>query len=161
MSQKIEEYTYIYMYVLVCAKSLQSCPTLREPMDCSPPGSSVHGILQARILERVAISFSRNIYVCVYTHAHIYRYLSTYVPNIYIYLHLFVCYYFSPVPNLEEVDWFTLNFVGLGKEENWSLTYYINKYWKATNQANKWLSKICPLLLLWQLYFHDNPGGQV
>ena len=118
MSQKIEEYTYIYMYVLVCAKSLQSCPTLREPMDCSPPGSSVHGILQARILERVAISFSRNIYVCVYTHAHIYRYLSTYVPNIYIYLHLFVCYYFSPVPNLEEVDWFTLNFVGLGKEEN-------------------------------------------
>ena len=36
-----------------------SCPTLCDPMDCSPPGSSVHGILQARILERVAISFSR------------------------------------------------------------------------------------------------------
>ena len=36
----------------------QSCPTLR-PVDCSPPGSSVHGILQARILEWVAISFSR------------------------------------------------------------------------------------------------------
>ena len=36
----------------------QSCPTLCDPMDCSPPGSSVHGILQARILERVAISFS-------------------------------------------------------------------------------------------------------
>ena len=33
------------------AKSLQSCPTLCNPMDCSPPGSSVHGILQARILE--------------------------------------------------------------------------------------------------------------
>ena len=43
----------------VCAKSLQSGPTLRDPMDCSPPGSSVHGILQARILEWVAISFSR------------------------------------------------------------------------------------------------------
>ena len=59
-------------------------------------------------------------YICVrvYTHAHIYRYLSTYVPNIYLYLHLFVGYYFSPVPNLEEVDWFTHNFVGLGKEEN-------------------------------------------
>ena len=37
----------------------QSCLTLRDPMDCSPPGSSVHGILQARILEWVAISFSR------------------------------------------------------------------------------------------------------
>ena len=37
----------------------QSCPTLCDPTDCSPPGSSVHGILQARILEWVAISFSR------------------------------------------------------------------------------------------------------
>ena len=35
----------------------QSCPTLCDPMDCSSPGSSVHGILQARILEWVAISF--------------------------------------------------------------------------------------------------------
>ena len=39
------------------AKSLQSCPTLCDPMDCSLPGFSVHGILQARTLERVAISF--------------------------------------------------------------------------------------------------------
>ena len=39
-------------------KSLQSCPTLRNPMDCSLPGFSVHGILQARTLEWVAISFS-------------------------------------------------------------------------------------------------------
>ena len=37
----------------------QSCPTLCDPMDCSPPASSVHGILQARILEGVAIFFSR------------------------------------------------------------------------------------------------------
>ena len=41
------------------AKSPQLCPTLCDPMDCSPPGSSVHGILQARILEWVAIPFSR------------------------------------------------------------------------------------------------------
>ena len=33
----------------MCAKSLQLCPTLCDPMDCSPPGSSVHGILQAGI----------------------------------------------------------------------------------------------------------------
>ena len=37
----------------------QSCPTLCDPVDCSPPSSSVHGILQARVLEWVAISFSR------------------------------------------------------------------------------------------------------
>ena len=40
------------------AKSLQSCPTLCDPRDGSPPGSSVPGILQARTLEWVAISFS-------------------------------------------------------------------------------------------------------
>ena len=40
------------------AKSLQSCPTLCDPMDCSLPSFSVHGILQARTLEWVAISFS-------------------------------------------------------------------------------------------------------
>ena len=37
----------------------QLCPTLCDPMDCSPPGSPIHGILQARLLEWVAISFSR------------------------------------------------------------------------------------------------------
>ena len=36
----------------------QSCPTLSDPTDCSPPGSSVHGIFQARVLEWVAIAFS-------------------------------------------------------------------------------------------------------
>ena len=41
------------------AKSLQSCPTLFDPMDCSPPGSSAHGIVQTRVLEWVAIAFSR------------------------------------------------------------------------------------------------------
>ena len=44
--------------VVVCAHA-QSCPTLWNPMDWSLPGSSVHGIFQARILECVAISFSR------------------------------------------------------------------------------------------------------
>ena len=37
---------------------IQSCPTLLDPMDCSLPGSSVHGIFQARVLEWVAIAFS-------------------------------------------------------------------------------------------------------
>ena len=41
------------------AKSLQSCPTLRDPIDSSPPGSAIPGILQARKLEWVAVPFSR------------------------------------------------------------------------------------------------------
>ena len=50
----------IVPYVCVLpAKSFQLCPTLCDPMDCSPPGSSVHRISQARILEWVAISSSR------------------------------------------------------------------------------------------------------
>ena len=40
------------------AKSLQSCPTLSDPMDCSPPGFSVHGIFQARVLKWGPIAFS-------------------------------------------------------------------------------------------------------
>ena len=43
----------------VCAKSLPSCPTLCNPVSCSPPGSSAHGISQARILEWVAMPSSR------------------------------------------------------------------------------------------------------
>ena len=46
---------WIFLFYLVT----KSCPTFCNPMDCSLPGSSVHGILQARILEWVAISFSR------------------------------------------------------------------------------------------------------
>ena len=50
----------IFSTVAAAAKSLQLCPTLCDPIDGSPPGSSVPGILQARILEWVAISFSNS-----------------------------------------------------------------------------------------------------
>ena len=50
--------------VYVVVQSL-SHVRLCDPMDCSPPGSSVHGILQARILEWVAIYFSREIYLYI------------------------------------------------------------------------------------------------
>ena len=46
-------------YDLLCVFATQLCPTLCDPMSCSLPGSSVHRILQARILQGVAISFSR------------------------------------------------------------------------------------------------------
>ena len=58
---KWQNLTQTQGYVLVMqshAKSLQLCPTLCDPIDCNPPGSAVPGILQARILEWVAISFS-------------------------------------------------------------------------------------------------------
>ena len=52
-------HTYLlYTAAAAAAKSLQSCPTLCDPIDGSPPGSSIHGILQARTLEWVAISSS-------------------------------------------------------------------------------------------------------
>ena len=52
---------YVCVRVCVCAhaQSLQSCLSLCDPMDYSPPGSSIYGILQARILEWVAMSSSR------------------------------------------------------------------------------------------------------
>ena len=49
----------IYVYIYVKVKVVQSCLTFCNPMDCSLSGSSVHGILQARILEWVAIPSSR------------------------------------------------------------------------------------------------------
>ena len=52
-----------------------SCPTLSDPMACSPPGFSVHGIFQARVLEWGAIAFSDiYIHVCIYMYAYIYMF---------------------------------------------------------------------------------------
>ena len=60
VSQKEKDkYHMIFLHVAAAAaKSLQSCPTLCDPIDGSPPGSAVPGTLQARTLEWVAISFS-------------------------------------------------------------------------------------------------------
>ena len=52
-------FTYEPFEAAAAANSLQSCPTLCDPRDGSPPGSPVPGILQARTLEWVAISFSK------------------------------------------------------------------------------------------------------
>ena len=52
-------YKLLISYVSYHYISAQSCPTLCDPVDLSPPGSSIHGIVQARMLEWVSISFSR------------------------------------------------------------------------------------------------------
>ena len=59
--QQSDSVIHIYVCTHVCARaqSLQSCLTLCNPLDYSPPGSSVPGILQAKILESAAISFSK------------------------------------------------------------------------------------------------------
>ena len=54
----METYTLPYMKQIQFSSVAQSCPTLQDPMDGSPPGSSIHGILQARALQWGAIAFS-------------------------------------------------------------------------------------------------------
>ena len=58
-----EQFVLFLLLKVKCkkVKVAQSCPTICDPMDCRPPGSSAHGILQASILEWVAISFSRDL----------------------------------------------------------------------------------------------------
>ena len=59
MNRNVDSYSVKCICVCVHAKLLQLCPTLCDPMDCSPPSFSVHGILPARILEWVTTSSSR------------------------------------------------------------------------------------------------------
>ena len=94
-----------YMKVKNESKDVQSCPTLSDPMDCSLPGSSIHGVFQA-ILEWGAIAFSNlhtgthiytythintkinrnmNIYTCTHTYLHTYTHKH---PLIYIPIHM-------------------------------------------------------------------------
>ena len=72
----------VCMYICVhaaAAKSLQSCPTLGHPIDGSPPGSAIPGILQARTLEWVVISFSK--YMYIYRHK----------KSVYIQIQIYLC----------------------------------------------------------------------
>ena len=70
-------------------KSLQSCPTLCNPIDGSPPGSSIHRILQARVLEWVAISFSKFLIVHPLTR-------SNKLPQISIFTAFLLIHHFNP-----------------------------------------------------------------
>ena len=74
---------YTYMYEMKWNEVAQSCPTLCNPMDCSPPGSLVHGIFQAWILEWVHIHTYTYMYIYIkhinYTHTHSHRHTHTLV----------------------------------------------------------------------------------
>ena len=56
----------------------QSCPTPSDPMDCSPPGSAIHGIFQARVLEWGAIAFS-DAYMLIHNNFHTYYVWNNYI----------------------------------------------------------------------------------
>ena len=101
---------YIYMYD---AESLQSCPTLCNPIDCSPPTSSVHGILQARTLELPCSppgksSLTPGIelvscicpYVCI--HTYIYMYICITYP---IYSGILLSYKKNEISHLQQHGW--------------------------------------------------------
>ena len=83
-----------YIQYLVRTKSLQPCPTLCDSMDCNPQGSSVHGILQAGILEWVAMPFSRDIQYLVGKESE--------KENLYLYVYIYIseslCY--TPETNI-------------------------------------------------------------
>ena len=104
----------IYRYACMCAKSLQLCLILCGLINCNPPGSSVHGILQARILEWVGLPWGifltqgsnpgllycrqilyhlshqgSSIYICIYSVIYTYTYNS----YMYIHTHIYVCIY--------------------------------------------------------------------
>ena len=86
----------------------QSCLTLSDPMDCSLPGSSVHGIFQARVLEWGAIAFS-DMYVCMCVC--IYIYICVCITHVCICVHVYVCVCGYIIPhssssgNMWEVWW--------------------------------------------------------
>ena len=70
----------------------QSCLTLSDPMDCSPPGSSIHGIFQARVLEWGTIAFSITIAGLLQKHSML---------SLYIYIYIYI-YIYNPMSCLKE-----------------------------------------------------------
>ena len=60
VAQTVKRLSTVWVKVESESEVAQSCPTLRDPMDCSLPGSSVHGIFQARVLEWGAIALSKD-----------------------------------------------------------------------------------------------------
>ena len=86
------------LFLLQCMKVksesevAQSCPTLLDPMDCSPPGSSIHGIFQARVLEWGAIAFSKKMLTFTHNNRYAsYNYTATILPKSHCHMLLMEC----------------------------------------------------------------------
>ena len=99
-----------YIQYLVNTKSLQPCPTLCDSMDCNPQGSSVHGILQARILEWVAMPFSRDIQYLVGKESE--------KENLYLYVYIYLTHFAIHLKHTK----FKINYISMEKKKrNWCL----------------------------------------
>ena len=130
------------MCVCVCA---QSCPTLCDPRDCSSPGSSVHEISQARILEWVVISFSRGISLTQGSHSSLLCFLHWQadslplchlgIPHTYIYTH---------VPQIVR------NLPAMQETQVWSLGW--------EDPLEKGMATHCSILA-WRIPWTEEPGG--
>ena len=109
---------YICVHVHTRTKSLQSWMTFCDPVDCSPPGPSVHGVLQARILEWIAISSSRGpSQLKDRTHVscigkHLFNTEPPGKPDIYIYIYIFFFFHilFS-YRVLQDIEYTTLYYI--------------------------------------------------
>ena len=118
--------SWLFLTVLwcmyICTKLLQSCPTLCHPLDCSLPGSSVHGISQARVLEWVAISSSRgSSWPRDQTHVSYFSCFGWWV--LYHWRHLG-----SPVCKVQRTNWKAWMLESLQKGKSQSLYGYRNVY---------------------------------
>ena len=116
-------------FLTTCAKSLQSCPTLCDPMDYGPPSFSVHGILQARILEWVAVPFSRGSSPPGLTMMHIWHHAAVDF--------VCVCVYIKQVPlyksfkNSAYALWYTCVFYSFFSCHSWPMKL-MNYLWSTT-----------------------------
>ena len=94
-------YTYThkptYTYLSACVLSHFSCVWLCYPMDCDPPGSSVHGILQVRILEWVAMPFLQGIFPTQGLNPHFLHLLHWQADSLYICIIAYIWYYYNVI----------------------------------------------------------------
>ena len=83
----------------------QSCPTLCDPMDCSLPGSSVHGVLQARVLEWVAIAIEFNILILSIIFVLIlFQYITNKNENIQLHKNFYMNVHSSIIHNSQKIE---------------------------------------------------------
>ena len=95
----------------------QSCPTLSDPMDCSPPGSSTHGIFQARVREWGAIAFSVMLHGKTFLFIHIiYKSLHLLTPNSY------------SIPTLPTCPLVTTGLFSMERTKFFMFIYHLNHY---------------------------------
>ena len=157
----------VFHCVFGCTQSLQSYPTLCNPMDCSSPGSSVHGILQARILQWVAVPSSRGFFTAwAIKEAYIYIYNVCHV----IFVHSFVdghsgCFHILVIVNNAATSiwvlvsfWVSINWCSLIPEvtcDDILISFLVILFLKSPTALKQMYTKIPDLKYFSCLYFES------